>query len=199
MTPLCRTASLFLLALASAAAPAADFGTAGRRMQVGEKVKDFELPVVGENDYLRLSEQYDQGPVVVVVLRGFPGYQCPICNRQVSAMISRARALGRNAHRVVLVYPGESADLQQRAERFMGARRLPEPLVMVRDDGMRTIREWGLRWDEPRETAYPATYVVNQHGRVTWKKVSRSHAERSTVREILQALRESSRGPLGSR
>ena len=198
MKRLCQAALLLLIAAASATpAPAAD--GASDRLQVGEKVKDFELPVVGENDYLRLSDQYKQGPVVVVVLRGFPGYQCPICNRQVSSMISRAGALDRAAHRVVLVYPGETADLQQRAEQFMGSRRLPEPLVMVRDEGMRMVRDWGLRWDEPRETAYPATYVIDRHGRVAWKKVSRSHAERSRVQEILTALRKSSRGPAGSR
>lgn len=190
MKPICQVALLFLTALASTAAPAADPDAAARRLKVGQKVKDFELPVVGEEGYLRLSDAYKQGPVVVVVLRGYPGYQCPICNRQVSALISRARALGREAHRVVLVYPGETAKLERRAEQFMGSRRLPKPLVMVRDEGMSMVDDWGLRWDAPRETAYPATYVIDRHGRVAWTKVSQSHAQRSSVQEILAALRK---------
>ncbi len=52
------------------------------------------------------------------------------------------------------------------------------------------VQEWGLRWNASNETAYPATYVVNRHGRIAWKKVSSSHAGRSTVEEILKELRK---------
>lgn len=190
MRSICQAALSFLIMLGTVTAPAAEPDAASKRLKVGEKVKDFELPIVGENDYLRLSNEYEQGPVVVVVLRGYPGYQCPICNRQVSALISRARRLSQEARRVVLVYPGQSAKLEKRAEQFMGSRRLPEPLVMVRDEGMRMIREWGLRWDAPRETAYPATYVIDRNGRIAWTKVSQSHAGRSSAEEILHALRK---------
>ena len=67
---------------------------------------------------------------------------------------------------------------------------LPEPLVMVRDRGHEDGRKWGLRWNAPKETAYPATYIVDRHGRIRWKKVSQSHAGRSTVEEILKELRK---------
>ena len=160
------------------------------RLAVGDRVHDFELPIVGGNGFLRLRDEVKQGSVAVVVLRGYPGYQCGICNRQVSSMVSRARALGAALHRVVLIYPGETTALEQRAKEFMGARRLPEPLVMVRDDGMKTISEWGLRWDKHHETAYPATYVIDPNGRVRWAKVSESHAGRSSVEEILKGARD---------
>ncbi len=160
------------------------------RLAVGEKVRDFELPIVGGDGYLSLSDEVKEGRVVVVVLRGYPGYQCGICNRQVGSMVNRARALARAAHRVILIYPGEGDSLQRRAEEFMGARRLPDPLVMVRDEGMQVITEWGLRWNKHHETAYPATYVIDPDGRVQWVKVSESHAGRSNVEEILKAVRE---------
>lgn len=158
--------------------------------KVGDKVEDFELPIVGEEGQVKLSEQYKEGPTVVVVLRGFPGYQCPICSRQVSAMVSRAGTLQKHAQRVVLIYPGAAEDLERRAEEFMSARRLPDPLVMVRDEGMEMVEDWNLRWDEPRETAYPSTFVIDKSGKVRWAKVSQSHGERSTVEEILKALRK---------
>ncbi len=156
---------------------------------VGEKAPDFELPVVGGDGFLRLSDEIRKGPVVVVVLRGYPGYQCGICNRQVSAMVSRARALGDAAERVILVYPGDVDRLDRRADEFLGSRRIPEPLVMVRDEGMAMVTEWGLRWNRPNETAYPATFVIDRNGRVRWTKVSQSHAGRSRVEEILKAIR----------
>jgi len=159
------------------------------QQQVDERVHDFELPIVGSKDYLTLSEHYRRGPVVVVVLRGYPGYQCQFCSRQVASLANRARALGAVAEKVIVVYPGDSESLERHAESFAGVRRLPEPLVIVRDDRMESVRQWGLRWDARRETAYPATYVIDRNGRIRWKKVSRSHAGRSTVEEILKELR----------
>ncbi|KAA5540404.1 redoxin domain-containing protein [Roseiconus nitratireducens] len=162
-------------------------------LEVGAKAPDFELPVQGEETYLRLSDMLADGPVVVIFLRGYPGYQCGICNRQVGSLINRAAALGKatgnQPRRVVLIYPGEEDRLERHADQFLGSRRLPEPLVMVRDPGLQTVTEWGLRWDEPRETAYPATYVIGPGRRVQWAKVSESHAGRSTVEEVLQAIR----------
>ena len=158
-------------------------------LNVGDRAPDFDLPVVGAADYLKLSDEYDEGPVVVIVLRGYPGYQCPVCSRQFASLANRATALGKEAHRVILVYPGKAEMLERHAERFKGSRSLPEPLVIVRDDGMKMVASWGLRWNSRRETAYPATYVIDRNGRIRWKKVSQSHAGRSTVEEILKQLR----------
>jgi peroxiredoxin len=163
---------------------------AAEQQQVGDRVIDFELPVVGSDAYLVLSDEYDQGAVVVVVLRGYPGYQCPVCRRQVGSLANRAKGLTGQAHRVILVYPGEGTELKRHSQQFMGSRSLPQPLVMVRDDEMKMVDSWGLRWNALKETAYPATYVIDRNGRIRWKKVSDSHAGRSTVEEILKELRK---------
>ncbi len=63
-------------------------------------------------------------------------------------------------------------------------------MVLARDDGMKVVDEWGLRWNEKRETGHPATFVLDSYGRIAWKKVSASHAGRSTVEEILKELRK---------
>ena len=159
------------------------------QQQVGERVTDFNLPVVGGEHYVTLSEEYKQGSVVVVVLRGYPGYQCPICTRQVSALSNRAKSLAKDAHRVILVYPGESSDLKKRAEAFLGARKLPPPMVMVRDDNMDLIRQWGLHWDKRMETAYPATYVIDSNGIIRAAHVDKDYTKRMEPADILAALR----------
>ena len=183
-------AALSLTLLGMACIVSADEEKVVAQPKVGERAINFELPVVGEKRFLTLTDEYKEGPVVVIVLRGYPGYQCPLCNRQVSSLVNRARVLGNEAHRVILVYPGESSGLDRRAEQFMGSRNLPDPLVVVRDDGMSMVEDWGLRWDAINETAYPATFVVDQNGRIAWKKVSDSHAGRSTTEEILKELRK---------
>jgi peroxiredoxin len=168
----------------------ADAATAAEQQDVGDRVIDFELPVVGGEEYLSLRDEYEQGAVVVIVLRGYPGDQCPVCRGQVRSLANRAKGLAQQAHRVILVYPGEGTLLKRHAEQFMGSRSLPQPLVLVRDDEMKMVASWGLRWRAHRETAYPATYIIDRNGRIRWKKVSESHAGRSTVEEILKELRK---------
>jgi peroxiredoxin len=165
-------------------------GLKSKQLEIGDRIIDFELPIVGSEEYLTLSEECKQGAVVVIVLRGYPGYQCPICSRQFGSLSNRAKALAKEAHRVILVYPGEAETIEKNAEQFLGSRRLPEPLVLVRDQGMEMVDQWGLRWNARKETAYPATYVFDRNARLRWKKVSKSKAGRSTVEEILKALRE---------
>ncbi len=185
---------LLLFCAASLTAPPVSAAAFGKPLAEGDKAPDFELPIQGRDEYVTLSQLTAEGPVVVVVLRGYPGYQCPICNRQVGSMINRAaalsRALGPQPNRVVLVYPGEEDGLQRHADAFLGSRRLPAPLVLVRDPGMEMIKSWNLRWNGRRETAYPAAYLIGSGRRVKWAKVSDSHGGRASVEEILQAIRK---------
>lgn len=157
---------------------------------VGDKAIDFDLPQVGEDNYVELKKLYGDGPVVVIVLRGYPGYQCMLCSQQVGAMINRAKALKAAAHKVVLIYPGEPTELERHAEQFMSSRSLPEPMILVRDPGLKMVNEWGLRWNAPRETAYPATYIIKSNGRIAWRKISDNHAGRSTAQEIIEQLKK---------
>jgi peroxiredoxin len=175
--------------LASGVAIAED-QVAPKQLEVGDRAIDFDLPVVGGEEYLTLRDEFKEGPVVVIVLRGYPGYQCPLCSEQVSSIRNRARALASVAHRVILVYPGQGTRLQRQAKQFMGSRSLPDPLVIVRDQEMKMVTEWGLRWDTPRETAYPAAYIIDRNGRVRWLKVSDNHAGRASVAEIVRELRK---------
>ncbi|TWT82487.1 AhpC/TSA family protein [Planctomycetes bacterium CA13] len=179
-----------IMLLATAVLVNADEPAKTGPLAVGDKAINFELPIIGENSYVNLEDEIRKGPVVVVVLRGYPGYQCPLCNQQVSSLINRAKKLAESCQRVILVYPGKANMLEQHAEEFMGSRSIPDPMVMVRDDAMKMVTEWGIRWNSPRETAYPATYVINQNGRVAWSKISDSHAGRSRPEEILQAIRK---------
>ena len=139
---------------------------------------------------MSLKEATADGPVVVVVLRGYPGYQCPLCSEQVGSLANRAEALGKVTKKVIMVYPGAVSLLEKHAEEFMGDRTLPSPLVMVRDPEMKMVNEYGLRWNAPRETAYPSVFVIDKNGLVQWSKVSDSHGSRASVQEIIEQLRK---------
>ena len=154
---------------------------------VGDKAPDFQLSTV-EGKLVRLSELTSLGPVVLVVLRGYPGYQCPYCNRQVQDFILKSPAFAALGARVVMVYPGPPQDLGSRATEFMTGKSLPENFVMLLDPGYKFTNQYGLRWDEPQETAYPSTFVLDRHGVVVFSKSVKAHGARTTAAEVLDVL-----------
>ena len=154
---------------------------------VGDQARDFTL-VSLEGADVTLSKLTQGGPVVLVVLRGYPGYQCPICSLQVAGLQRSKSKLAKASAQVVLVYPGEAAELDQRAKEFLRGKELPKGFQMVLDPDYAFTLAYGLRWDAPRETAYPSTFVIDSENVVRFAKVSKSHGGRAKPAEIIAAL-----------
>lgn len=155
--------------------------------KVGERVSDFELPAL-LGGTVKLSEVAKQGPTAVIVLRGFPGYQCPLCRRQVQAFVKEAGGFDDAGARVLFIYPGEVNDLAAKAQEFLGTEPLPEGFHLLLDPGYSFTNAWNLRWDAPQETAYPATFVIDKDLTVRMAKVSASHGGRSAPADVLRGL-----------
>ena len=158
--------------------------------QVGDTVPDFSLPALGSDGKVRLSKVLEDGPVVLVVLRGYPGYQCPICSRQVGGLIQNAKKFEQAGTRVVMVYPGPKADLDRFAEEFAGKFDLPKNFLFLTDPGYGFTNAYKLRWDAPRETAYPSTFVVKPDREVTYAVVSKEHGGRPDASEVVAAAQK---------
>jgi peroxiredoxin len=154
---------------------------------VGDKAPDFTLSTP-EGKSVRLSEAMSKGPVVLVVLRGYPGYQCPFCNRQVQDFIQKSQGFAGAGARVVLVYPGPPQDLGARANEFLADKKLPDNIELVLDPGYDFTNKYGLRWDAPHETAYPSTFLIDSNGVIFFSKVVKEHGGRTTAAEIIDAL-----------
>ena len=82
---------------------------------------------------VRLSRTYAKGATALIVLRGFPGYQCPLCNRQVNDLIKNAQAIRDAGLRVLMVYPGPAEDLGGKANEFLTGKTLPDGFELVLD------------------------------------------------------------------
>ena len=155
-------------------------------LEKGQTAKNFELKTVnGEN--IRLSEL--EAPVVLIVLRGFPGYQCPICSRQVGSFISVAEKLAELNASVLFVYPGPSKLLQEKAKEFSEDFQLPGNFYFALDPDYTMINMYGLRWDKTRETAYPSTFVRDSKRRILFSRISQSHGGRTNPEEIIEVLK----------
>ncbi len=155
--------------------------------QVGDTAPDFELNEL-KGTAVTLSKLAASGPVVLVQLRGFPGYQCPLCTAQVGQFIERADKFKAAKTSVVFVYPGPAEGLKDRADEFVRGKDFPSNFYLLLDPDYTVVNQLGLRWDAPGETAYPATFVLDQDLIVLLSKVSRSHGDRTKADDVLAAL-----------
>ena len=153
----------------------------------GEKARDFSLKDLNDKT-VTLAEMTDKGPFVLIVLRGWPGYQCPICTKQVAELRGKAEEFRKRGAPVLLVYPGPADRLDEHAREFLKKGSLPEGFRLATDPGYSFVDAYGLRWDAPSETAYPSTFVIDASQAVRYAKVSKEHGDRASSKEILAAV-----------
>jgi peroxiredoxin len=154
--------------------------------KVGGEAPDFALGTL-DDQTIRLSELTAKGTVVLVMLRGWPGYQCPICDRQVQDFMAARTDFAVAKAQLVFLYPGPADGLKAHAEEFKNwkGKAWPKEFIYALDPDYTMVNAYGLRWDAPRETAYPSTFVIDGKGIVRFAKVSRTHGGRTKAAEVL--------------
>ena len=157
--------------------------------KAGDLAPDFTLNKL-RGEPVRLSDMAQRETVVLVVLRGWPGYQCPICSRQVHEYVSHAAEFAKLHAQVVMVYPGPAEKLHEHAEEFLRDKSWPEAFTFIVDPDYTFTRLFDLRWEAPKETAYPSTFILSRDRRVQFAHVSRQHGDRISAPEALKALQE---------
>ena len=156
--------------------------------EVGAKAPDFTLSTPSGKVVSMSSERQGRG-LVLVILRGYPGYQCPYCVRQVHDFVEHAPDFAARNVRVLLVYPGPPADLNQHARKFLEKQaNLPSNILLVTDPDYAVTNLYDLRWNAPNETAYPSTFVLGKDGSVVFEKISRGHGDRLSAQDALDHL-----------
>jgi len=159
--------------------------------KVGDKAPDFSLKSLDDQS-VHLSELTAKGGIVLVVLRGWPGYQCPICDRQVQEFIRLKAEFAEAKAKIVFVYPGPADGLKGHAQEFKDwkNKQWPAEFLYVLDPDYAMVNAYGLRWDAPRETAYASTFVLDDKGVVTFAKISRTHGGRTKAADMLVEVKK---------
>ena len=155
--------------------------------KVGDVAKDFELLSI-DGSRIKLTSVLEKGPAVLVVLRGFPGYQCPVCSKQVGQLLNEAEKFKSAGATVLLVYPGPSGKLMERAKEFIKDKTIPDHFSLLVDPDYTLTNSYHLRWNNSGETAFPSTFVIQKDGKISFAKISQSHGGRTDPGEILKAL-----------
>ena len=170
-------AALLVLATAFVSARAAT-------PKVGDQAPTFTLRT--PDDQPVSLAQFAGNRVALILLRGYPGYQCPYCVKQVHDYAENAQQLAAAGIQVLLVYPGPPAQLSDHAREFLSKQnQLPANVHLVIDPDYQMTNLYGLRWDAPHETAYPSTFLIDRQGIITYSKVSTGHGDRTTAQDVL--------------
>jgi peroxiredoxin Q/BCP len=156
-------------------------------LAVGKKAPDFELATLDGKKH-KLSKLIENGPVVVVMLRGFPTYQCPLCSRQMTEFLNAAKGFGEQDSTVVFVYPDKKDGVAKHAQQFIKGKNFPPNFLFLLDPDFAFTNAYGLRWKGKRETAYPSTFIIDGDQKVTFAKISRTHGGRTKAMEVIAAL-----------
>lgn len=178
-----RIVTLLCFFFLAAAANAADAPP-----KVGDKAPDFQLLNL-QGDKIELSKVVKNGPVVLVVLRGYPGYQCPLCTKQFAEFLKAADDFKAANATLLFVYPGPADKLKEYAKEFTQGKDYPDHFQLLLDPNYNFTTVYALRWDAKNETAYPSTFIIDKDQKVTYAKVSKTHGGRTKAAEILKALK----------
>jgi alkyl hydroperoxide reductase subunit AhpC len=71
---------------------------------------------------------------------------------------------------------------------FLENKDWPASFSFVLDPDYTFTHAYGLRWDAPKETAYPATFVIDRGGRIRFALVSTTHGGRATAARVVAEL-----------
>jgi peroxiredoxin len=156
---------------------------------VGEKAPELKLKNL-EGDEVNLAKLTEGRSVVLLVLRGWPGYQCPICSRQVGEFLQKDKEFAAAGAEVVMIYPGPVDLLEKHAKEFQGQRLFPEHFHYVTDPDYVFTNKWGLRWETERETAYPSTFIIGRDRTIKFSMTSTTHGDRASTATVLKELTE---------
>jgi len=164
----------------------------GAGPEEGSKIGEISGTTMN-GEAFHLSKLIKKGSVVLIMLRGFPGKQCPVCSIQVAGYIAKAEEFEQQRNTpVVFIYPGEVNDLDKRAKEFTAPLEkkvdLPGNFIFLLDQNLLITEQLNLLWEDPKETAYPAAFVIDHDGYIQYSKVSDNHGDRATADEILEFL-----------
>src|SRR5260370_27310675 len=112
--------------------------TAATPPKVGDKAPDFTLNTM-DHQSVRLSDLTPKGKTVLIVLRGWPGYQCPFCTQQVQDYVKSTSEFAGSHARVVMVYPGPADNLIAHAKEFFNNKDWPKDFTFVIDPAFNMV------------------------------------------------------------
>lgn len=170
-------------------------------LQIGAKAPYFEaLNSQGEN--IKLNDELNKGPVVLVFYRG---EWCPVCNKHLKTLQDSLEQIGNLGATVFAISPQKPEYLKEMAKKtnvsfsllFDKDYAIMKAFDVAFTPKASTAGMYNLvlgaklkesQSDESQRLPVPATFIINTDGRIAWRHFDPDYKERSSVKEIKEAL-----------
>ncbi len=172
-------------------------------LSVGENAPLFSA-LNADSLSISLKNELKKGPVVLIFYRGF---WCPVCNRHLGTLQDSLSLISEAGATVLAVSP-EKPEYLEKMARQTGA-----GFNLLYDEGYRIAKAYDVNFkpkastllvynvglgahlkkthsDASQQLPIPATFIINRKGVVIWRQFDRDYHKRSTVKEILIALKQ---------
>jgi len=137
-------------------------------------------------DVLDINELRDGRGMVLLIMRGFPGYVCPFCTAQTAAVLNRAEEFEKSGVRVALVFPGPADTVPIFLDAVREYRRSSElPVPILFDPELSATNSLGATG----KLAKPTTVVLDRNGIIRYLYVGESFDDRPPVELIFTMAR----------
>ncbi len=163
---------------------------------VGQTAPDFTLPTLSGSAITLSSLARSGGPVVLVVLRGYPGYLCPFSQQIFNSYQQYAAQFAALGAQMLVVFPGAAnKNLASDAASLLGSVALPSNVHLVLDPDYSFTNLYGLRWNATDETVYPSTFLINPNRQVVFSHVGQFHSDFTPVSDALLVVNADNNNP----
>jgi peroxiredoxin/outer membrane murein-binding lipoprotein Lpp len=137
-----------------------------------------------------LNDYRGKKNVVLVVLRGFPGFVCPACSAQTVALMRNEEKFVERDAQVVLVYPGAAESIPafvDSIKEYESETPLHFPVLL--DVNLGAVEKFDIKG----ALAKPTSLIVDKEGLVRFAYVGESYDDRPSAKLLLEALDETSK------
>jgi peroxiredoxin len=151
-----------------------------------------------------LSEELSKGPVVLIFYRG---QWCPVCNRHLGQLQDSLSLIEASGARLVAVAPEQAPYLRAMAQKTTAE------FSLLYDEGYKISNAFDVTFlpdeasiklynerlnanlsqantDDSQQLPIPATFIIDQKGRVVWRHFDPDYRKRASAGDIIKALNQ---------
>lgn len=170
-------------------------------LEVGHVVENFTAIDVN-NNLFSLEKTLENGPVVLVFIRG---QWCPVCNRHMNTIQDSLKYIQEKGAQVVVISPEKPEYIEKTIEKSKAE------FTVLYDEGQKISDYFDVTFnpdgktklmyntmlgaklkeshtDDSERLPIPATFIIGLDKKIIWRQFDPDYKNRSTVKEIIEAL-----------
>lgn len=170
-------------------------------LEVGEVVENFTARDLQDNQF-NLKDALEKGPLVVIFYRG---QWCPICNKHLKRLEKNLQKIYDKGANVVAISPEQSEFLKRTADKTNAS------FSLLHDKDYKISNQFDVTFtpgvasrfmynavlganlkdahsDNSQRLPIPATFIIDQVGKIVWRHFNPDYKKRASVSDILKNI-----------